>query len=514
MGYWESVRAVTGMNGAYPWLLLASVLVALGLGAMVPDTRFRLRAAISLVLFSLPGILVCVSLRRNGVSESWAVYRWTHFAAMMCLAIGVINIAGVLLFRVLLAAIRLQPSPILRDILLAVVYIIVALTLLRRHEVDLAGIVATSAVVTAVIGFSLQDTLGNIMGGMALQMERSLTAGDWVRIGDVEGIIREIRWRQTSIETRNWDTVIIPNSVLMKSQVIVLGRRFGKPKQHRMWVYFNVDFRHAPADVIAAVEAALQAKQIPNVATDPAPNCILYDFKDSYGYYAVRYWLIDFSRDDPTSSEIRTRIFVALQRAGMSVSIPAQSVFMTLDSHSRKDRKHHEEVEKRVSALNGVKLLQPLNDDERHQLAGQLGVAPFRNGEIITRQGNVAHHLYIMTRGDASVSVSVDGAPPKQIATLHAGDVFGEMGLMTGEPRHATITAVTDVLCYRLDKPALEDILRRRPEMAEAISHLLAERKVQLDAITEGLNEEAVRLRMTHTHVDLLDRIRQFFTLT
>lgn len=119
-----------------------------------------------------------------------------------------------------------------------------ALTLLGRHGVDLSEIIATSAVVTAVIGFSLQDTLGNIMGGMALQLEQSIGVGDWVRVGEVEGIVREIRWRQTSIETRSWETVVVPNSALMKSQVTVLGRRQGQPRLHRISVEFNVDFRH------------------------------------------------------------------------------------------------------------------------------------------------------------------------------------------------------------------------------------------------------------------------------
>ena len=84
------------------------------------------------------------------------------------------------------------------------------------------------------------------MGGLALQTERTINVGDWVRIDQHEGQVIEIRWRQTSIETRNWDTVVIPNSYLMKSEVMVLGRRTNAPRQHRQWVYFNIDFRFAP----------------------------------------------------------------------------------------------------------------------------------------------------------------------------------------------------------------------------------------------------------------------------
>ena len=173
----------------------------------------------------------------------------------------------------MLGVVRLKPPRILRDLLIAFSYIIIAITLLSKSGVDLTGIVATSAVITAVVGFSLQDTLGNVMGGMALQMERSISVGDWIRVDQQEGRVVEIRWRQTSIETRNWDTVVIPNSVLMKGQVLLLGRRISAPRQHRQWVYFNVDFRFAPTDVVAAVETALCAEPIENVVVRMLDRC-------------------------------------------------------------------------------------------------------------------------------------------------------------------------------------------------------------------------------------------------
>ena len=148
-------------------------------------------------------------LYHGALDASAAGYRYIHFASQLLFSIAIVNLVGVLIFRVLLTPLRVTPAPILRDTLLGISYIVVALTLLSRHGVDLSGIVATSAVVTAVIGFSLQDTLGNVMGGVALQMEQSIAVGDWIRTGDVEGLVREIRWRHTSIETRNWDTIVI-----------------------------------------------------------------------------------------------------------------------------------------------------------------------------------------------------------------------------------------------------------------------------------------------------------------
>ncbi len=513
--FWQNVQTASGMGGAFYWVVLGFLLVAFLLFGFIPAERARIRTAVLLFALAFFGLLTAGALLSYGVPAESAMYRWTNWAALFIESIAIINLASVLVFDVLMDAVRLKPPRIMRDLLIAFAYIVVAITLLSRSGVDLTGIVATSAVITAVIGFSLQDTLGNIMGGMALQMERTISVGDWVRMPDnQEGRVTEIRWRQTSIETRNWDTIVIPNSVLMKGQVTLLGRRAGAPRQHRQWVYFNVDFRHSPTEVIDAVEAALRAEPIPNVALEPAPHCLVVDFRESYAHYAARYWLTDLALTDPTDSIVRGRIYYALRRAGIPLSIPAQSIFITEETESREDRKRKEEVEARVEALQSVELFHTLTDEERRELAGRLMDAPFARGEAIMQQGAQAHRLYIMRKGEAEVRVAIDGDKlTKKVATLHGGDFFGEMGLMTGEPRTATVIAETDVECYRLDKEAFNNILRRRPEIAEDISHVLARRRVELEAVREGLNEEAKRLRMRRAQGDLLHRIRNFFTL-
>jgi len=107
----------------------------------------------------------------------------------------------------------------------------------------------------------------------------------------------------------------------------------------------------------------------------------------------------------------------------------------------------------------------------------------------------------------------VDGRLSETIASLHAGDFFGEVGMMTGAPRSTTVIALGDVECYRVDKDAFHDILRSRPQIAEDISEVLARRTAELDAAREDLNEEAKRARMRDHQGDLLRRIRNFFAL-
>ena len=513
MSFWQKLTAAAEMGASiFAWSLLIFVVAALVLSIIRPAERLRIRSAVLLLALALVGLITAAVLASSGVNPAKSSYKWISWAARFLLWISFVNVGSVFVFEVFLDALRLKPPRIMRDLLLALTYIVVGIGTLSK-DVDITGIVATSAVITAVIGLSFQDTLGNMMGGMALQLERAIGVGDWIRIDGQEGMVKEIRWRHMSIETRNWDTIVIPNSALMKSHVLILGRRAGQPRQHRQWVYFNVDFRYSPTEVSEVVETALRAEPIPNIAPEPPPNCVVMDFKESYCSYDVRYWLTDLAADDPTNSIVRTRIYFALRRAGIPLSIPAHSIFMTEEDESREKRKSDEEIDKHAEALKRVELFQTLTDEERCSLAARLRVAPFVRGEAMTRQGAAAHWLYIITRGDAEVRVSVDGNLSERIATLHQGDFFGEMGMMTGEPRAATVIALSEVECYRVDKEAFHDIMHSRPEIAEDISEVLALRRVELDAVREDLNEEAKRARLRQHQGDLLHRIRHFFKL-
>lgn len=514
MSFWQHLQQASQMGVAFLWVAPLFFAAAMLLFALLPRERMRIRTAILLFALSLIGLLLSAEFASRGLDPNAAVYRWTIWASLLLQGIAFVSVVSIFVFDILLAAVRLRPPRIMRDLLLALAYIIVAITSLSIIKVDVSGIVATSAVITAVIGLSFQDTLGNMMGGMALQAERAISVGDWIRIDDREGLVKEIRWRHTSIETRNWDTIVIPNSVLMKSQVTVLGRRAGSPRQHRQWVHFYVDFRYSPVDVIEAVQAALRAEPIPNIARTPQPDCIFLDFRESYANYAVRYWLTDLAADDPTNSVVRTRIYFALRRVNIPLSIPAHSIFITEDDAKRREQKADKERADRSEAIKRVELFGTLTDDERKDLASGLTFAPFVRGEAMTRQGAEAHWLYLITQGEAEVRVSVDGSgASERVATLSAGDFFGEMGLMTGEPRSATVVALTDVDCYRLDKETFQQTLQSRPEIAKDISSILARRRVELEAAREGLSEESMRQRMRHHQNDLLKRIQNFFTL-
>jgi len=496
-----------------PGEVLPIVAVFVGLAAIVmiarPKERGEVRTAGGLFGLSLALLLASNTCYWFGLPPAGTGF---HGAALLVGGVAVVNLLAALLFGVGVDFFRPQTPRILRDLSVAIGYIGVVLWLLSRAGVTLSSIVTTSAVITAVIAFALQDTLGNIMGGLALQLEGTIRVGDWIRVDKTEGKVIELRWRHTTIETRNWDSVVIPNSVLLKGEVTLLGRRTGEPVQHRLWVYFNVDFRVAPPEVISAVNDALQSIEIEGVASEPKPHCIAFEFKESYIQYAVRYWSTDLAQDDVTSSRVRHRILFALKRAGIVPSIPAQAVFVTEETAEHKGLHQEKEINVRVKALQGVELFHTLDQDELRMLAERLRFAPFVQGEAMTRQGAIAHSLYVITKGSGEVVITEDGLR-RTVANLHSGDFFGEIALLTGERRTATVIALENTDCYRLDQEGVNEMLHSRPEIAEHISHVLARRKVELDAVRENLDADARAKMMANAQKDFFARISKFFGL-
>lgn len=505
--------------GRWSWVgvLAGLVAVAFLVNRFAPkQRRHRLRRAAILFVVATLAEIAHVGLGALHVGRSWAPR--LAFGEELFLALTAINVASLLVFDLALPALSIELAAIASDLVVGAAYVVATIGLMRDHGVDFTGVLATSAVVSAVLALSLQSTLGNIIGGVALQIDGSIKVGDWIQLENGrQGKVKEIRWRHTVLETRDWGTLIVPNAALLGSQILVLGKREGQPAQHRYWVYFNVDFRYAPSKVIAAVNEALQAQPIPNVAAEPKPHCISMDFaspgKDSFAYYAVRYWLTDLAADDPTSSKVREIVHAALRRADIPLARPAQTLFVAPGGDREAKLKVTRHHEKRRAALRGMELFKTLTAAELDELALRLRFAPFVAGDLVTRKGAVAHWLYILVAGSVEVSIPPeDGKPRKAIARIDAPGFFGEMGMMTGEPRSADVHALGPVDCYRLDKEGFEAILRARPEIAEAISRTLAHRRVELASAT-GQDADALRDREQREAAVILAGIKRFFGL-
>jgi small-conductance mechanosensitive channel len=508
MQVWQGILAEA--QDDYTALLIAAFLLTAVLyrrGSRADRRRvFGIGALVVLHLVLLP---IVGTLRAAGASQ----YRDVRLACLAFAGLAAVSICGIVLFSVVLPRLRLTLPKIVQDVTVGVASVFMLLAIAARAGFNLSGLITTSAVLTAVIGLALQDTLGNIASGLALQTDGSIRLGDWIRVGQREGRVTEIRWRYTALETRDWETLIIPNSQLVKEQVVIIGRRAGQPQQWRRWVRFNVDFRHHPTDVVRIVEQALLASPIPLVAATPTPDCVFIEIQDSWARYAVRYWLTDLERDAAGDSRVLTRIYYALTRAHIALSIPAHAVFVTEESEERKLLKGEEEHQRRLAAIGKVEVLTHLSAEEQARLATRLQRTPFSRGEVLAHQGEHGDCMYLVTSGEVSVRVSGGDGLEREVARLGPGNFFGEMSLLTGEHRSASVTSLSDVECYRVGKLAFEEILSRRPEIAESLAQVLAERRVELAAAREDLDADTRKSQVDAARFDLLGKIRGFFGL-
>lgn len=481
-----------------------------GLGLLLLALKPKDRAGIRNML--LAAVFFIAVLGAGVLLQQYQVAR----AAMLLMLVAAVGVGAVIIrlvtmavFRWVLPALHLDFPRIVEDLVVTALAAAWLLYWLHGAGLDLRSLLATSAVITAVLAFSMQDTLGNVLGGVVLQLDASLRVGDWVRIDDVSGQVVDVRWRHTAIETRNRETVIIPNGWLVKNRFTVIGSRNDSRTRWRRWVWFNLNLETSPSRVLQVLEDSVRDSEAPNVLLDPPPSAVLMDVSQGYGRYALRYWLTDPRPDDPTDSDVRRHALAALARNGVRLAVVHEERLIIKENDRRRAAREADAIERRIALLGDVDLFETLSADELRTLANTLVAAPYVKGSSITRQGRVAHWLYLIVAGEADVWIEQNGRRT-HIATLMPGAVFGEMGMMTGEPRRATVTARTDVEALRLGKKGFESVLRARPEIAREISAVIASRQTQL-----VLAEQAARSGPQEPESDaIMERIRAFFGLT
>jgi len=489
--------------------LMLGALVALALGLVALALRPPDRAAVRGMLVTVV-LLVLVDL--VGVAlDGWQQPRASKvFSAVAIIGLGavIIRLLGILVFRSALPALGLNLARIVEDLTTTALAAAWLLFWLHGAGLDLTSLLATSAIITAVLAFSMQDTLGNILGGVVLQLDDSVRVGEWVKVDGVGGQVVDVRWRHTAIETRDRETVIIPNGWLVKNRFHIIGSRRDTRTRWRRWVYFNIDLSVSPGRVCSVLEDSVRLAEITNVAQDPPPSAVLMDTASGFGRYALRFWIVDPRADDPTDSAVRMHALAALARHGIELCVVTEERLITKENDARQASLRASELARRARALAGVDLFRSLSEAERERLAVNMISAPFVSGDTITRQGAVAHWLYLVTEGEVEIWSEHEGVKSK-VATLGAGSVFGEMGLMTGEPRRASVVARTDTHCLRLDKAGFEAVLRARPDIAGEISRVISARMGELS----GVQGSAASQGNAPPPDAISARIRRFFGL-
>jgi small-conductance mechanosensitive channel/CRP-like cAMP-binding protein len=484
---------------------LAVLLAVLSLAA--PPSRRRgliVLAAIALVM--LAGLWTLGEYgRRLGSGTPYDVARE---ALLGLLAVAVLRSLVLFIAHVVFG--RFRVPHILVDALFMLGMIAYAIYRLNAVGVNLAGIVTTSAIVTGALAFSAGETLGNLWAGVSLQLENTLRLGDWVRFGDRVGQVVSIRWRSMAIATSANETFVVPNSALMKDRVVVLGRAGETAALYRHEISFQADYDDPPAKVIQVITDALRRCEIPNVARTPAPFCVCKEFQDSGILYAAIYYPLDIGSILITDSDVLVAIYAALQRENIPIPFPQQVVEIKRRSGAQAA---NAERSARIAVIDHLELFGGLTQPEREAVADGLRRLPYATNDLVFRKGEEADSLYILARGRVRIMDEDANGRRMALAELSAPNYFGEMGLLTGQPRGATVMANGEVLCYSLNKAAFDAVLKARPEIADSLGHVLARRQAENDATLKALDAETRARRAVGGALEIVRRIRQFFAL-
>lgn len=371
------------------------------------------------------------------------------------------------------------PTPkILRDVIDFSLYAFTALPILKSQlDIDLTGLLATSAIVSVVIGLALQDTLGNLFAGLSIQLERPFQVGDMVTIGEHTGRVMQIAWRATRLETHRREAITLPNSILSKQPVKNYSRGANPVGVD---IYIGAAYDAPPNKVKDAVMEVVQ--DVPRVLHEPAPSCKTWAYKDSHVEYRIRYFVADYSADaDAVLDDIYSRLWYRFRREGIEIPFPQRTLHMKQSEEGR--AKQEVSPEGLSQLLLSVDLFSMLPEQDRVRLAKDMQLRRFGRGERIIERGTTGHTFYLVAGGEVAVKAGKDEV---EVTRLKRGQYFGEMSLLTGEPRAATVVAVTDALLLELDRPVLSRLFGEHPNLARQLSALLAQRRNQLRAVAES----------------------------
>src|SRR5205807_3983792 len=395
----------------------------------------------------------------------------------------------------------------LREVVGGVIFLLVLLLVLSygyHVEAKLKGLLAGSGVVAIVVGFAGQNLFAGIIGGIAIQINRPYKLGDWLKVGDTYAEVREINWRSTRLCTNDDIYLDIPNNEMVSHQIVNLHY---PTELHAMRIRVGVEYKNPPNLVKEALARAAQGAK--NVVPDPPVRVFLVDFADYAVIYEIKYYMGNHSRINETNDAVRTNVWYELKRRGITIPFPIR----TLQVQRKAALPGQEEQAEALSILRGEALFGCLSDEQLEHLVKQARLNTFGRGEPVIEEGAPGDSMFVLLRGAANVFVSKNGSTI-QVASLGAGDCFGEMSLLTGEPRSATVRADADCYVMEIGKPVMAEVLSGAPGFMEQLSQLLAQRKMETDGILKEARSTDQHALTERQYTDnFLHRLRTFFQL-
>lgn len=401
---------------------------------------------------------------------------------------------------------------LLADLLRFFVYGFAVLAILAFVlEQPVTGLLATSGVAIAVLGFALRNMIADIFAGIALNIEHPYRLGDWLELSPgVAGRVDEINWRATRLIAGDGTAIVVPNGVVAGSRFV----NYSRP---------NPAFRASVPILLDQEVPVERAKRIllsamlcaDGVLATPRPDVVVEAVTPNGVSYLARFWTDDGGRVALVRDAVLTVVLSNLARAGIEPARPKQEVRRRQPALPGTDAL-------RRGLLRQLELFDAFDDKEVDALAQAMRQFHIAAGTAAVRQGDAGESLFIIAEGVFDVQVAAPAPTPAEaedgerpgvvhLTRLRPGDLFGEMSLLTGQPRSASVVACTDAVVFELARSHLDPVLRRRPELAERLAELMAERQTR--NVTERKRQLGATPPPPAESQALLVRLKGFFGL-
>ena len=371
------------------------------------------------------------------------------------------------------------------------------------YDQQLTSILATSGVIAMIIGLAIQINISNIFSGIAINIERPFRIGDWVQIGEYdEGEIIDITWRTTRIKTRAECILSIPNSMASESPIL----NFCFPDDvYWLWPTVYVHPMHPPNRVRKILLDALLSAD--KVLREPAPVVLFTGINEWAASYWIAFCADDYADKNYILEDVWTRVWFHLNRAGITPAVQRQEIYMFKGIKERGGK----EATRPITLLQEIDIFKHFSMEAKTFLSERIQRYHFSQGDVIVKQGDQGDSLFIVVEGVVGVQVQTDDGRTKEVARLGAGDFFGEMALLTGESRTATVIALVDTDVFELTKSDIQPLIEEQPEVSKMVSRVLTQR--QMLTRSQMHVQHNVETERDAVYKRFLNKIENFFGL-
>ncbi len=385
----------------------------------------------------------------------------------------------------------------------AVFCVALALVLKVAYGFRVDAFLAGSGIVAVVIGLAMQETLANIVSGIALQFGKPFRVGDWLIVDAQRAEVIEMNWRSTKLRTNDDYYLDIPNKAIVSHTITNLSY---PTKTHSNRIRIGFEYGVPPNQLREILQRA--AANAPGVLAVPPPKVFLKEFGESAIIYEIKYSLDDERRFNDIEDAIRTNVWYEARRAGLAIPFPMRTVEI------RRSGAHAEKIAPALREnLARQELLSTLDEAQKNRLLDHARIVRFGRGEKVIQQDTEGCSMFVIIKGELDVTVRANGTDTT-VARLHPGEAFGEMCLLTGEKRTATVLAKTDCEVWEIERAHLHPILQENQALAEHLSEMLARRKMATDgALAAQIQPQIADQKRREYAVGFRRKIRSLFEI-